>query len=163
MLWLLTLIPVFMLLQPKVPQILLEWFRMFTFKYSESSPHTWRNGWVSPWCLSNIGLYGKEFLELLLTSLTEYKCFKCRLQMTLKDSKDQTINKAVPRLQTGRKWTSSKAVQQATSALRHRDIVGNIQHGRGEFGLAASKPTFHKAPTSECRKLVVQCKGCLSC
>src|SRR4029434_208829 len=31
--------------------------------------------------------------------------------------------------QTGRKWTSSKAVQQATSALRHQDVVGNIQHG----------------------------------
>ena len=123
-----------------------------------------------PRCLSNIGLYGKGVLELPLTSLTEeYKCSKVRLQMTLKDSKDQTISKAAPLLQTGRKWTLSKAVQQATSALRHQDIVGNIQHGRGGFGLAASKPTFHKATTSERRKLVVEevrrqeCKGCLSC
>jgi len=42
------------------------------------------------------------------------------------------------------------------SALRHQYIVGNIQHGRGGFGLAASKPTFHKATTSERRKLVVE-------
>ena len=110
-----------------------------------------------PRCLSNICLYGKGVLELPLTSLTEeYKCSKVRLQMTLKDSKDQTISKAAPPLQTGRKWTSSKAVQQATSALRHQDIVGNIQHGRGGFGLAASKPTFHKATISERRKLVVE-------
>ena len=76
--------------------------------------------------------------------------------MTLKDSKDQTISKAAPPLQTGRKWTSSKAVQQATSALRLQAKVGNIQHGRGGFGLAASKPTYHKATTSEPRQLVVE-------
>ena len=110
-----------------------------------------------PRCLSNIGLYGKGVLELPLTSLTEeYKCSKVRLQMTLKDSKDQTISKAAPPLQTGWKWTPAKAVQQATSALRHQDIVGNIQHGRGGLGLAASKPMFHKATTYERRKLVVE-------
>ena len=110
-----------------------------------------------PRCLSNIALYGKGVLELPLTSLTEeYKCSKVRLQMTLKDSKDQTISKSAPPLLTGRKWTPSNAVQQATSALRHQDIVGNIQHGRGGLGLVASKPTWHKASTSERRKLVVE-------
>ncbi len=76
--------------------------------------------------------------------------------MTLKDSRDQTISNAVPLLLTGRKWTPSDAVQQATSALRHSDIVGHVQLGRGGFGLTASKPTWRKASTSERRKMVVE-------
>ena len=40
-----------------------------------------------PRCLTNIGLYGKEALELPLTSLTEeYKCSKVRPQMTLREA-----------------------------------------------------------------------------
>ncbi len=110
-----------------------------------------------PRCLTNISLYGKGVLELPITSLTEeYKCSKVRLQMTLKDSRDQTISNAVPLLLTGRKWTPSDAVQQATSALRHSDIVGHVQLGRGGFGLTASKPTWRKASTSERRKMVVE-------
>ncbi len=50
-----------------------------------------------PRCLTNISLYGKGVLGLPITSLTEeYKCSKVRLQMTLKDSRDQTISNAVP-------------------------------------------------------------------
>ncbi len=110
-----------------------------------------------PRCLTNISLYGKGVLELPITSLTEeYKCSKVRLQMTLKDSRDQTISNAVSLLLTGRKWTPSDAVQQATSALRHSDIVGHVQLERGGFGLTASKPTWRKASTSERRKMVVE-------
>ncbi len=110
-----------------------------------------------PRCLTNISLYGKGVLELPITSLTEeYKCSKVRLQMTLKDSRDQTISNAVPLPLTGWKWTPSNAVQQATSALRHSDIVGHVQLGRGGFGLTASKPTWRKASTSERRKMVVE-------
>ncbi|KAF4113666.1 hypothetical protein G5714_006211 [Onychostoma macrolepis] len=48
-----------------------------------------------PRCLTNISLYGKGVLELPITSLTEeYKFSKIRLQMTLKDSRDQTISNA---------------------------------------------------------------------
>ncbi|KAJ8414647.1 hypothetical protein AAFF_G00038490 [Aldrovandia affinis] len=110
-----------------------------------------------PRCLTNISLYSKGVLELPLTSLTEeYKCSKVRLQMTLKDSRDQTISNAALPLLTGWKWTPSDAVQQATSALRHKDIVGHVQQGRGGFGLAAREPTWRKASTSERRKLVVE-------
>ncbi|KAE8287777.1 hypothetical protein D5F01_LYC13834 [Larimichthys crocea] len=76
--------------------------------------------------------------------------------MTLKYSRDQTISKAAPPLITGRKWTPSNAVQHATSALRHSDIVGHVQLGRGDFGLISSKPTWCKASTSERRKMVVE-------
>lgn len=110
-----------------------------------------------PRCLTNINIYGKGVLELPITSLTEeYKCSKVRLQMTLKDSRDQTIRNAAPPLSTGRKWAPSNAVQHATSALRHNDIVGHVQLGRGGFGLAASKPTWRKASTLERRKMVVE-------
>ncbi|KAJ8412700.1 hypothetical protein AAFF_G00116510 [Aldrovandia affinis] len=114
--------------------------------------------WLSvPRCLSNISLYGKGVLELPLTSLMEeYKCSKVRLQMTLKDSRAQTISNAAPLLLTGWKWTPSEAVQQPTSALRHKDIVGHVQQGRGGFSLAAREPTWCKASTSERRKLVVE-------
>ncbi|KAJ8390957.1 hypothetical protein AAFF_G00098770 [Aldrovandia affinis] len=76
--------------------------------------------------------------------------------MTLKDSRDQTISNAALPLLTGRKWTPSDTMQQATSALRHKDIVGHVQQGRGGFGLAAREPTWRKASTSERRKLVVE-------
>lgn len=103
-----------------------------------------------PRCLTNISLYGKGVIELPITSLTEeYKCSKVKLQMNLKDSRDQTISNAVPPLLTGRKWTPS-------AALRHSDIVGHVQLGRGGFGLTASKPTWRKASTSERRKMVVE-------
>lgn len=77
-----------------------------------------------PRCLTNISLYGKGVLELAITSLTEeYKCSKVRLQMTLKDSRDQTISNAAPLLLTGRKWTPSDVVQAccvSPEARRHR-------------------------------------------
>ena len=77
--------------------------------------------------------------------------------MTLKDSRDQTISNAAPPLLTRRKWKSSDAAQHATSALKHNNIVGHVQLGRGGFSLAASKPTWRKASTLERRE------GCLSC
>lgn len=110
-----------------------------------------------PRCLTNISLYGNGVLELPLTSLTEeYKCSKVRLQMTLRDSRDKIISNAALPLATGRKWKPSNAVQQATSTLRHKDIVGQVQQGRGGLGLTASEPTWRKATTSERRKLVVE-------
>ncbi|KAJ8412683.1 hypothetical protein AAFF_G00116340 [Aldrovandia affinis] len=109
-----------------------------------------------PRCLSNIGLYGHGALELPVSSLTEeYKCTKVRLNMILTESQDGMIQAAAPRLATGRKWMPSEAVQQAKSALRHGDIVGQVQHGRGGFGLGASRPTWHKATSTQRRKLVV--------
>ena len=75
--------------------------------------------------------------------------------MTLTESQDDAIRAAAPRLVTGRKWIPSEAVQQAKSALRHGDIVGQVQNGRGGFGLATSRPTWHKATSTQRRKLVV--------
>ena len=40
--------------------------------------------------------------------------------------------------------------------LRHRDIVGHVQHGRGGLGLGTTTPTWKKAAPSERRHLVVE-------
>lgn len=48
------------------------------------------------------------------------------------------------------------ASQQAKSALRHQDIVGHIQQGRGGQGTWKSRPSLHKATTLQHQRLVVE-------
>lgn len=62
----------------------------------------------------------------------------------------------VSRPTTGRKCTPSGAVQQAKSALRPRNIVGHVQHGRAGFGFGERGPTWHKASSTGRGKLVVE-------
>ncbi|KAK0140713.1 hypothetical protein N1851_022295 [Merluccius polli] len=76
--------------------------------------------------------------------------------MMLLDSSDPVVAQAAPILATGRKWTPRTATEKAKAALRHRDIVGQVQEGRGGLGLGASTPTWSKATPSQRRKLVVQ-------
>ncbi|KAK0145336.1 hypothetical protein N1851_015756 [Merluccius polli] len=110
-----------------------------------------------PQCLTTISLYGDGVLKLPLTSLTEeFKCAKTRVQMTLHESRDPVVSNNAPNLATGRKWKPEVAVQEATAALRHADIVGHVQQGRGGFGLTPSRPTWNKATAPERRKMVVQ-------
>ncbi len=110
-----------------------------------------------PRCLSSIGLYGNGALSLPISSLVEeYKCSKARLEMTLTESRDPFVRGAAPALATGRRWRPGVAVAQAKSTLRHRDIVGQVQQGRGGLGLGATTPTWQKATPAERRRLVVE-------
>ena len=110
-----------------------------------------------PRCLTSIGLYGNGALSLPISSLVEeYKCAKTRLEMTLTESQDPFVRGAAPTLVTGRKWKPSAAVAVAKTALRHRDIVGRVQHGRGGLGLEATTPTWQKANPTERRHMVVE-------
>ena len=110
-----------------------------------------------PRCLTSIGLYGNGALSLPISSLQEeYKCAKTRLEMTLTESRDPFVRGAAPTLATGRKWKPSAAVAEAKTALRHREIVGRVQHGRGGLGLEATTPTWQKANPAERRHLVVE-------
>ncbi|KAL6484312.1 hypothetical protein MHYP_G00063570 [Metynnis hypsauchen] len=110
-----------------------------------------------PRCLTTIGLYGDGVLKLPLTSLTEeFKCAKTRLQMTLNESQDPVVRENAPTLATGRKWTPARAVEEATAALRHADIVGNVQQGRGGLGLTTSRPAWRSAAPPARRKMVVE-------
>ncbi|KAE8291484.1 hypothetical protein D5F01_LYC11092 [Larimichthys crocea] len=103
-------------------------------------------------CLTTIGLYGDSVLKLPLTSLTEE--FKCA--MTLNKSKDLVIRENAPTLATGRKWIPARAVEEATAALRHADIVGNVQQGRGGLGLTTSSPAWRSATVPAQKKMVVE-------
>ena len=110
-----------------------------------------------PRCLSSIGLYGNGALSLPISGLVEeYKCAKARLEMTLKESRDPFVRGAAPTLATGRKWKPSTAVAVAKIDLRHRDIVGHVQHGRGGLGLESTTPTWQKATPTERRHMVVE-------
>jgi len=74
---------------------------------------------------------------------------KVRLSMTLAESQDAAKRTAPPRLATEKKWTPAEVVEQAKSALRHGDVVGQVQQGRVGFGLGTSRPTWHKAIPAE--------------
>ncbi|XP_051239275.1 uncharacterized protein LOC127353767 [Dicentrarchus labrax] len=92
-----------------------------------------------PKCLSTNGLYSKGVLDLPISSLSEeYKCTKVSLEIMLLDLGDPFVAQAAPILVTRRKWTPSAATEQAKAALRHRDIVGQVQQGRsGARGTSA--------------------------
>ena len=57
----------------------------------------------------------------------EYKRAKVRLEMTLTESHDLYVAQTAPTLTTGNKWAPSAATHQAKSALKHQDIVGQVQ------------------------------------
>ncbi|KAL7400082.1 hypothetical protein ABVT39_006308 [Epinephelus coioides] len=76
--------------------------------------------------------------------------------MSLTDSRDPVVRGAAPTLATGKKWTPATAVQQAKSALLHRDVVGHVQQGRGGFGLGTVTPLWQKAPATKRRTMVVE-------
>ena len=88
-----------------------------------------------PLSFTFIGLYSRTAkLQLPLSSLVhEFKVSKCRLVMTLRDSKDEIIRKAGVQTRTGRKWSASQAVKQAEDMLTIRDIVGNTCVGSSKF------------------------------
>lgn len=91
--------------------------------------------------------------------------------MTLTESRDPCVAQTAPTFVTGRKWTPTAATQQAKSDLRHRDIIGLVQQGRGGLGLGEGRPSWKRAAPAQCRRLVWSaaaraghkvCKGCLT-
>ncbi len=146
--------------QNRLPANITTWKSMTSFSpsviLSQNKPQL-ATVCILPRCLSNIGLYGNGALSLPISSLVEeYKCAKTRLEMMLKESRDPCIRDAAPTLATGRKWIPTTAVADAKAALRHRDIVGQIQYGRGGLGLGITTPTWQKATSKEQQHLVVE-------
>ena len=108
-----------------------------------------------PPSFTTIGLYIRSGqLQLPLSSLVEeFKVAKCRLTMTYRDSKDQSINEAGITTRSGRKWAASNAIKEAESSLRTRDIVGLPCIGRQGLGANQFQP-WTKAGPKERRGLV---------
>ncbi|XP_061099664.1 uncharacterized protein LOC133129522 [Conger conger] len=76
--------------------------------------------------------------------------------MTLNESQDAVVSNNAPTLAAGRKWRPARAVEEATTALRHADIVGHVQQGRGGLGLTSNHPAWNRATAPERRKMVVE-------
>ncbi|TWW57325.1 hypothetical protein D4764_07G0000440 [Takifugu flavidus] len=111
-----------------------------------------------PWLMWPISIYEVTLSHAnrLERLVEEYKCAKARLEMTLTESRDPFVRGAAPTLATGRKWKPSAAVAEAKTSLRHRDIVGHVQHGRNGLGIEATTPTWQKATPAERRHMVVE-------
>ncbi|KAJ8016900.1 hypothetical protein DPEC_G00012150 [Dallia pectoralis] len=110
-----------------------------------------------PRCFTNTRLYGRGILEIPVSSpVEEFKRSKIRLEMTLTESRDPCVSGTAPTLVTGRKWNPAAASHQAKTDLRHRDIIGNVQQGRGGLGLGDSRPSWPRAAPDQRRRLVVE-------
>ena len=59
--------------------------------------------------------------------------------MTIQDTTDDKVIKAGVQLDTGRKWAVTKAVEEAESRLRHKDIVDTVTEGRQGVGMRPEK------------------------
>ncbi|KAI8513308.1 hypothetical protein Bbelb_099470 [Branchiostoma belcheri] len=101
-----------------------------------------------PPSFTRIGLYCRTSrLQLPFTSaVEEFKVCKTRAFVTLESSSDENVSKAGVVLRTGRKWSVEKAVEEARSNLRHRDIVGVVAQGR--LGLGAGNPESQRWSTA---------------
>jgi hypothetical protein len=104
---------------------------------------------------TTVGLYGKSNkLQLPFTSLTEeFKVSKARLLLTLRDSKDKSVSDAGIEVRTGRKWSAKRAVTEAESSLKHKDIVGITTTGREGIGVRQHQ-SWKRADSKEKRKLI---------
>ena len=106
---------------------------------------------------SAIGLYSRTSqLQMPLSSVVEeFKIEKCRLVMTLRDSKDKKVSEAGVQIRTGRKWSASASVSQAESMLTLRDIIGNTCIGRQGLGIDHFQQ-WDKSEGKERRDMVLQ-------
>ena len=109
-----------------------------------------------PPSFTSIGLYSSSAkLQLPLSSvMEEYKVGKARLIMTLKDSRDEKVRMAGVQVKTGRKWSASKAVDEAECRLKHREIVGAVCKGREGLGTRSS--CFWKGASAAERRSLIQ-------
>ncbi len=109
-----------------------------------------------PRCLSDVGLFGRNTLQLPLRSIgLGYKQEKARMVLELKESTDQLVRAAGPKIQTGRKWKAQEEVDMAISRLKHSEIVGRVQEGRAGLGRSETPLFWSKASKEERRAMVV--------
>ena len=109
-----------------------------------------------PPSFTSIGLYGKtNQLQLPLSSLSEeFKVAKARMVVTLKQSKDKSIQRAGIETCTGRKWSASSAVERAESQLQLKDNIGTTAIGRQ--GLGTSKTTRWSTANDAEKRAMIQ-------
>ena len=93
-----------------------------------------------PPCFSKVSLYTNSGnLQLSISSLVEFKIGKVRLHMMMKDSADEIIWKAYPKIKSGTKWSAVKAAQEVECSLRIKDTIGVTQTNRARLGSTSNK------------------------
>jgi len=101
--------------------------------------------------LASFGLYSRSAKDQLPISsiVDEFKAGKVRFHMILRDLPDQVIREVQPEVKSGPKWTAERAVTEAETSLRTKDIVGAVQSDRAGLGnkvhrwFSAQKPRGH--------------------
>lgn len=83
-----------------------------------------------PRCLSDIGLFGRNTLQLPLRSISlGYRQEKARMVLELRESTDQLVRAAGSQIRAGRKWKAQEEVDMAISRPKHQEVVGRVQEG----------------------------------
>ena len=73
------------------------------------------------------------------------------MTITIQTSSDDCVRKAGVTLPTGRKWAVQGAVDEATSRLKHKDIVGEVCIGRQGLGFAEAG-AHNRWDTADCKE-----------
>ncbi len=109
-----------------------------------------------PRCLSEMGIFGRNNLQLPLQSISlGYKQEKTRLVLELRESAAQAVRNANPKVLTSRKWNAQTEVDQAVSRLQHQEIVGRVQKGRAGLGWGEAPLFWSRANHKERKEMAV--------
>ena len=96
----------------------------------EKMVNSYMRKWLGlPKMLASLVLYSRSSkIKLPFKSLAEeYKIWKARFQMMLRDSKDPVISELGPKIRTGTKWDVQRMVEDAESRLQMKEIIGAVQ------------------------------------
>ncbi|KAL2099527.1 hypothetical protein ACEWY4_003921 [Coilia grayii] len=119
------------------------------------------NSFIKKWlglprCLSDVGLFGRNMLQLPLRSISQgYRQEKARLVLELRESTDQLVRAAGSQVRTGRKWKAQEEVDRAISRLKHREVIGRVQEGRAGLGRSETPLFWSRASKKQRRAMVV--------
>lgn len=109
-----------------------------------------------PRCLSEVGLFGRNTLQMPLQSISlGYKLEKARLVLELKESTDETLRNAKAKVLSGRKWNAQTEVDQAIGRLQHQEVVCRVQAGRAGLEWGEAPRFWSKANRKEMNEMVV--------
>lgn len=82
-----------------------------------------------------------RYQQIRLTTLVKgIEVHKSKIRNETYGIQDSIVKKSAPTITTGRKWNPKETVLQTKVDLKPTENVGQVQDGRGEFGLGKSKP-----------------------
>ncbi|CAJ1057466.1 hypothetical protein F2P79_013264%2C partial [Xyrichtys novacula] len=83
-----------------------------------------------PRCLSDVGLFGRNMLQLPLRSISQgYRQEKVRVVLDLRESTDHLVRAAGSQVRTVRKWKAQEKVDKAVIRLKYHEVIGRVKVG----------------------------------